>query len=155
MSERAAVASLANNIRKLPLPLAFANHGFISSGNAGRKAARAANLRMRPRHIVGRAQIRTVRHIHAASRPDQNRIVARRFARHSILNRRPAAGAGAMPRNERFGRRQFRVIKSRALIRTAENRQHLPLNFYGCHIILLVTPALCTISAAGIFNEYF
>ena len=102
---RAAVARFADDIRKRSLPLAFANHGFIRGSNARGEAARAADLRVRPRHIVGRAQIRAVRHVHAARRSDQDGIVARGLARHAVLNGRPAAGAGAMSGNKRLARR--------------------------------------------------
>ena len=130
----AAVTRFADNVRILALPLALADHGFIRGGDARSKAASAANLRVRPRHVVRCAQVRTVRDIHAAGRSDQDGIVTRGLARHSILNGRSAAGTRAVTGNERFGRRQFRVIKARALIRVIENRQYLPLNFYGRHI---------------------
>ena len=112
-----AVARFANDIRKLSLPLSFANHGFISGSDAGGEAARAADLRMRPGHVVGRAQIRTVRHIHAAGGANENGIVARRFAGHPVLDRGPAAGAGSVPRDERLGLRQLRIVKTRTLVR--------------------------------------
>ena len=119
----AAIARFADDVREFALPLALADHRFISGGDAGGEAACAANLGVRPRHVVRRAQVRTVRDIHAARRTDQDGIVARCLARHSVLNGGPAAGAGAMPRNERFGGRQFRVVKTRTLIRAIENRQ--------------------------------
>ena len=108
---------------KRALPLALADHGFISGGDARGEASGAADLRVRPGHIVGRTQIRTVRDIHAARRSDQDGIVARRLARHPVLDGGPAAGTGAVTGNERFGRRQFRVVKTRPLIRAVENRQ--------------------------------
>src|SRR5208283_1683324 len=101
----AAVASLADDVGKLPFPLALADHRFISGRDAGSKAAGAANLRVRPRHVIRRAQIRAVRHIHATGRPDKDSIVARSLARHPILNRGSASRTGAMPWDERLGRR--------------------------------------------------
>ncbi len=130
---RAAVARLADDVRKRALPLALADHRFVGGGDAGGEAAGAADLRVRPGHVVGRAEIRAVGDVHAAGRPDQDRVVARRLARHPVLDRRPAAGARPVAGNERLGRRQFGVVETRPLIRAAEHRQHLPLNFNGWH----------------------
>src|SRR6202167_169188 len=131
---RAAVAGLADDIRERTLPLSFSNHGFIGRGHTCRKAARTANLRVRPRYIVGGAQIRTVRDIHAAGRADQDRVVARGFARHSVLDRRPAASTCTVAGNERLAPGQLRIVETRTLIRVIKNRQQLPLNFYRCHV---------------------
>ena len=102
---RAAVAGFANNIRELALPLAFADHGFIRRGYARREAAGAANLRVRPRYVIGRAQIRTVRDVHAAGRTDEDRVVARGFARHPVLDGGSATCTGAVTGDKRLARR--------------------------------------------------
>src|SRR6267142_4636612 len=128
------VARLADDVRKGAFPLALSDHGLIGGGDARGETAGAANLRVRPGYIVGCAQIRTVGDIHAARRTDQDRIVARRFTRHPVLDRGAATGTGAVTGDERLGRRQFRVVKTRPLIRTVEKRQQLPLNFNCCHI---------------------
>src|SRR5579864_1934838 len=102
---RTAVARLTDNIWKRALPLALPNHGFIGRGYARSKAPRAANLCVRPRHVIGSAQVRTVGDIHAPGRSDQDGIVACGLAGHPVLDRRPAAGTRPVARHKWLGRR--------------------------------------------------
>ena len=51
----AAVPRFANNVRELALPLSLADHRLIGGGDTRGKAARAADLRVRPWHVVWRA----------------------------------------------------------------------------------------------------
>src|ERR1700719_2448170 len=130
----AAVSGFANDIRKRALVLAFANHGFVRRGDTCGEAARAADLRVRPGHIVRRTEVRTVRDVHTSRRPDEDGVVTGRLAGHAVLDGRPAAGARAVAGDERLGRGEIRIIETRALIRVAENRKGLTLNFNSWHI---------------------
>src|SRR6202023_1114172 len=53
---------------------------------------------------------------------------------HPVLDGGPATCTGAVAGDERLGRRQLRVVKTRSLIRTVEKRQQLPLNLNCWHI---------------------
>ena len=129
----AAVARLANDVREFPLPLALADHGLVGGRDAGRETSRAANLRVRPGDVVRRAEVRAVRDIHAPGRPDQDRVVAGRLARHPVLNRRTASSARPVSGDERFALRQIRVVKPGARVRAAKHGKHLPFDVNRRH----------------------
>src|SRR5579864_7399181 len=102
---RTAVTRLTDNIWKRALPLALPNHGFIGRGYARSEAPRAANLGVRPGHVIGRAQVRAVGDVHAPGRSYQNGVVARSLAGHPVLDRGPATGTRPVARHKGLGRR--------------------------------------------------
>src|SRR5208283_3389561 len=130
----AAVAGFANNVREGALVFAFANHRFVGRGDTCGETAGAADLRVRPGHVVGRTEIGAIGDIHTSCGADENGVVAGGLAGHAVLNRRPAAGASAVAGNEWFGRGEVRIIETRPLIRVVENRKCLALNFNDWHI---------------------
>ena len=57
------------------------------------------DLGMDPGTGIGGAEVTGVGHVHAAGGADEYGILTRRLRHQPVVQRRPAAGAGAMPRH--------------------------------------------------------
>src|ERR1022692_1087109 len=76
---------------------ALAHPPLVPRGQAGGERAAAGDRRVRPRDRVRGAQVRRVRHVHAAGRASDDRVLAGRLEHPPVLDGRPASRAGPVP----------------------------------------------------------
>ena len=124
----AAVSRHADDVGVRALVLALADHRLVAGRHAGGEGAPAGDRRVGPRDRVGRAHVAGVGHVHAPRGADRDRVVHRRLQVQAVLDRRPAAGAGAVAGNEGVGLGQVGVVPPKAVL-DLEQRQVLPLHF--------------------------